>query len=369
VNAQRAEAAPGGVPRPRHSGFTEIANAVIDDPTLDVYERAIYEQIRRRDWHGAGWIWTYGELCAAVGCGPDTLARALRSLEERGLIMRAGPAKRPKRYFAHVPDGPVGLRPDRDRITMEPRSAAPRIPPGSGSDDGQIVIESRPDRDPSSGTYQRPSQTITDEEGSLSGEIPKPREQPTHTAPSVCDQAVETITAAIITARCSTVRCERDAGRLAGITAGVRQHIVTPLVGDPRQVTAAKVVRCIAYLRSKPHITPTMITARTVADELGPWLAAGMPERYEPPAPVQQAGPRRADLPAPLIPCEPYHAVICRCGRIQGRPHRRNICRMSGLVAANNYRDMHNPNWITTPEGEFEEYDESEQEQSAAASG
>jgi hypothetical protein len=29
---------------------------VIDDPALDVYERAIYEQIRRRDWHGAGQI-------------------------------------------------------------------------------------------------------------------------------------------------------------------------------------------------------------------------------------------------------------------------------------------------------------------------
>jgi hypothetical protein len=143
------------------------------------------------------------------------------------------------------------------------------------------AIESLSDGDAS--IYHRPSQTITDEEGSLSAEISTPRAEHTRTAPSVCDQAVETITAAIIAARCSTVACERAAGRLGGLTAGVRQHIVTPLAGDPRQITTGKVVHCIAYLRSKPHITPTMITPRTVADELGPWLAAGEPLRFEPP--------------------------------------------------------------------------------------
>ena len=93
---------------------------------------------------------------------------------------------------------------------------------------------------------------------------------------------METITAAIVAARGSTVAVERKAGRLGAVKATVRQHIVAPLAGDPRQVTASKVVRCIAYLRSKPHITPTMITARTVADELGPWLEAGAPDRYAP---------------------------------------------------------------------------------------
>ncbi len=96
---------------------------------------------------------------------------------------------------------------------------------------------------------------------------------------------METITAAIIAARCSTVQCERDAGRLDAMQAAVRQQLVTPFAGDPRAVTAAKVVRCIAYFRSTPQArkAPLIITPRTVHDELGTWLAAGEPERWSPP--------------------------------------------------------------------------------------
>lgn len=135
-----------------------------------------------------------------------------------------------------------------------------------------------------------------------------------------------------------------------------------------RGYSADELVGCLLYTAGRRDAAGKgyTITDVILADRLEPWIGAGRPERYEAPAPRETAGPRRADLPAPLIPCEPYHATICYCGRIEGAPHIRRTCHMSGLVAPNNYRDMHNANWITTPEGEFEEYDADEQQQAAS---
>jgi hypothetical protein len=58
-----------------------------------------------------------------------------------------------------------------------------------------------------------------------------------------------------------------------------------------------------------------------------------------------------------MRPPPPPGTTRCYCGQYAGCPHYTRICRMQGVVAMDNYRDYDNVNWITTPEGEFEEYD------------
>jgi hypothetical protein len=336
--------------------YVKLPVAVARRSDLSCGARTLYGILLSFAWNGAECTPAQERLAADLGCTVRTVHRYTRELVGAGLVavQRRGQAHTNCYLLGGVQQG-HSMPDDRTRASTSDRTKA------SDQRVDDRTRASTSDRTKASdplGSIDVSLQTTT--LGSPSGDHRRAEAPPPPPSHPAIDAIVSTWLG------CNAQSAEKAH---AATLARYRQWAAEAL---GRGYSADELVGCLVYTAGRRDAAGKSYTITDVilADRLEPWIAAGRPERYEAPPPVQQAsGPRRADLPAPLIPCEPYHAVICRCGRIQGRPHRRNICRMSGLVAANNYRDMHNPNWITTPEGEFEEYDESEQEQSAAASG
>jgi hypothetical protein len=130
----RAEAAPtlarremGRVLPMEKQSYTRVPNAVYDDPTLTIYDRAVYGLLLRKDWNGAGWRASHQQIAAEAGCCVSKVQRSLSALQARGWVRWEGPDRHPYTYFAayrpgdssvpHTDQSPNGAVPDTEQGT------------------------------------------------------------------------------------------------------------------------------------------------------------------------------------------------------------------------------------------------------------
>jgi DNA-binding transcriptional ArsR family regulator len=67
-------------------GFTQIANVVLDDPTLSYGAKLAYILLKRYAWKGPDRFPGQEEMASSLGCTSKTLRRWLKELGEAGLV-------------------------------------------------------------------------------------------------------------------------------------------------------------------------------------------------------------------------------------------------------------------------------------------
>jgi hypothetical protein len=317
-------------------GYAKFPLSVLRNHALSTGARLLYALLTSYAWQEGICFPDEKTLGADLGASERTVRRYREELVAAGLIVvkHRGQGKSNLYAFptsAETPDDPpsdrtnmtaldrtnmTGLNDDRPSMTGQDRTNMTAL------DRTQVSAPIEEDED--SLTKTQREDTPADAGGASAPQTDRHDHAETRSPPYLVAEA-------LIEARLG----KATPGAVRRLLRSVTEEVTQPFTGA---ATVADAKGCLAWMATKPYYAEdlTRISARKLAEELGPWLKAGRPPTYRQNG--QRASPVGPQFDRDPTPNAPPDAVMCWCNTIEGYRHGRG-CTLKGLVAKDNYRD------------------------------
>jgi hypothetical protein len=327
------------VPMRRKASYTQVSTAILRDRGLSAGARLLYALLLSYAWQEGICFPDEATLSADMAMGVRQVRRYRDELLVAGLLVvrRRGQGKSNLYAFPTPTETADAAVSDRSDL-----SALDRSDLSGQTDEGtETTHPDRSDLSALDGTFM--TAPIEEDEDSLTktqwvtpadaggADAPRAAPQPHEQTQTETRSPPYLVAEALIEARLG----KATPGAVRRLLRSVTEEVTQPFTGA---ATVADAKGCLAWMATKPYYAEdlTRISARKLAEELGPWLKAGRPPTYRQNG--QRASPAGPQFDRDPTPNAPPDAVMCWCNTIEGYRHGRG-CNLKGLVTKDNYRD------------------------------